>query len=81
MNPELLAKKYRYLTVANRTAHSAQILYGNGDSVQIQPNSTARIMTEGLAQIPNSTIFDLVNPTIAQLIEDGIVTAVITQAA
>lgn len=68
-----LKEQFPRLKVQNRTSVPQTILYQNGDSVQIQPHSTRFISSENLLQIPNINNFDLLDPTIFQLRDAGII--------
>lgn len=74
MDATKLASLYPAITVRNRRGVQARIGYANGDSITVQPNASVTITTSGLHQLPSATEFELVRPTIFDLLSAGVIT-------
>jgi hypothetical protein len=77
MNTEKLASMFPIMVIENKTPFQQHISYGNGDTVTIQPLAKSKITSAGLHQVPDSSIFSLISPTLSQLTEAGIITVTV----
>lgn len=73
MKNDLLVKMYPMLRVRNLRDVATQVSYMTGDSVQIPPNATVRISSNGLGQLPPADQIEFVSPTLVELHEAGII--------
>jgi hypothetical protein len=73
MNNALMAKLFPILRVRNVRDVSTQIRYMNGDSVQLQPNATCNISSDGLGQLPPSSEVEFISPTLIEMHEAGVI--------
>jgi hypothetical protein len=71
MNPEVMSLLFPTLRVRNIRNYPVNIRYDNGDTVQLQPNSTTSITSNGLSQVPDQTSIKLVAPTMSDLMSAG----------
>lgn len=73
MDLNKLEKAYPFMSVRNKTNIQQTLMYQGGDSIQVQPLAKVKIVSKGLLQIPDNSIFELVSPTIFDLKDKGIV--------
>lgn len=72
---EKLVKICPLFVVENKTSIPQTIYLKDNDSIHVMGNARTRIKSERLLNLPDSTVFRLVQPTLEQLIDSGIVTS------
>lgn len=72
MNIEMLRQTYKTIEVRNKRNIVTAIPLGNGAEVVLNPRQTGKVMTKDLTQIPDPRLVTLVNPTLADLMDAGI---------
>lgn len=68
-----LKSRYKIWEFKNRTSGRQTIQLAGGDSVQVQANTSVRVMSDLFIQLPAFSIFLPVTPSITELIEAGII--------
>lgn len=68
-----LIASYPTMTIRNRRSVQTTLYYANGDSITFQPSVSMTIPSAGLHQVPDHTLFELVTPSIFDLVNEGIV--------
>lgn len=71
-NFETLKKAYPIFEVRNRQSLSKNILLRNNEEVVVPGNATVKIASEDLIQMPDSTFFKVVSPSVDALIEHNV---------
>lgn len=69
---QTLKNKHKIWQFRNRTS-SAQTIMLHGDTVQVQPAATAKILSALFIQLPPFSIFSPIVPSVDELIEAGVI--------
>lgn len=74
MDTAKLTSLYPTMLIRNRRSIQTHLYYANGDSITFQPSVAMNVPSAGINQVPDHNIFELVSPTIFDLVRQGIVT-------
>ena len=76
MDTAKLTQMFNRMVVRNKRSVNTLITYGDGvTSVMLHPHQQGAISTKGLTQIPDPKQVTLIDPTMAELVDLGILRA------
>lgn len=62
-----LKDAFNAIRLRNRTGKVQRVLYDGGDSIDIMPLAIRTVPTTGLIQLPDTSLFQFISPTLAEI--------------